>query len=198
MPQLILLTPSAVPTHMGRSVLEAYLDTHLPSFVSGTELSDITVLSIDSVTEKLKFNEFDLVELVVNPYNRVFLYYLVEVLHLNNPTSAQVTAAASVESFAQCVRTNSLPSSETFEKYFQNLSDPVLRDISKIDYILRAENIAVDLKTIPELAGRTDTAIFTADMPVGNTMYRGYYTDEIKAIVAEKLATDLANYGYAF
>jgi hypothetical protein len=198
MTQLILLTPSAVPTHMGRTVLEAYLGTHLPSFVSGTELSDIVVLSIDIVTEKLKFSEFDLMELVVNPYNRVFLYYLAEELNLNNPTSAQVTTAASVESFAQCVRTNSLPSSETFEKYFKNLSDPDLRDISKIDYILHAESIAVDLKAIPELVGRTDTAIFTTDMPVGNTMYRDYYTDEIKAIVAEKLALDLSNYGYTF
>jgi hypothetical protein len=198
MTQLILLTPSAVPTRMGRTILETYLDQHLPSFVSGIELSALDVLTIDTVTEKLKFSDFDLVELVVNPYNRVFLYYLTEELNLQNPTKAQVAAVASTEAFVQCVKKNSVTGYETYEKYFQNLSDPALRDISKINYILHAENIANDLKAIPELTDRTDTAIFTADMPVGNTMFREYYTDEIKAIVAEKLAIDLSNYGYTF
>lgn len=192
MKHTILLTPSSVPKNLGRYLIEAYLSTKIPSFVSGRQLHNdiLTHESIDEIF--LGTNDgIETIELVANPYNRVFLYYVHHYLGLSNPTVQAVAYAADIESFAEALET---ATHEMEERFFTNLSEH--RDPEKATYIVRVENIEEDLLAIPEVTSVDD--LFDKNSPVFNTMYREYYTDDLKALVAEKLAKDLAAYGYTF
>jgi hypothetical protein len=192
MKHTILLTPSSVPNNLGRYLVENYLYSKIPSFVSGRQLHNdiLTHEAIDEIFSGTS-DGIETVELVVNPYNRVFLYYVHHYLGLTNPTVEAVAYAADIESFAEAL-TAATPDMEG--RFFTNLSEH--RDPEKATYIVRAEHIEEDLLAIPEVTSIED--LFDKNSPMFNTMYREYYTDDLKALVAEKLDKDLTAYGYTF
>jgi len=78
-----------------------------------------------------------------------------------------------------------------------NLVDLYEDDTNKIDYIIHFEDVATDLKLIPEFADRTDTDLFSEAQEVA-ALYRDYYDDETKAEVESVYSKDIARYGYTF
>jgi hypothetical protein len=193
MKHTILLTPSAVPNFCGRQLLEAYLDANLPTFMSGTEVLESEPLTHAMINAKFEgtSSEVETIELVINPFNRVFLYYLVEQHLLVNPTAEEVAAVASKEEFASIVLN---AEGDMSDKLFTNISE--VRDQAVVTYKVRVDTLAQDLSAIPGLSVGED--VFDSNSPLCNNMYRDYYTDEVKAVVAQKLAGDIAVYGYTF
>jgi hypothetical protein len=192
MKHTILLTPSSVPKFLGRYLIETYLSDKIPSFVSGSRLHN-SILTHESIDDTFSGTSdgIETIELVVNPYNRVFLYYVHHYLDLINPTPEETANAATKETFVEAI-TNATTDME--ERFFTNLSEH--RDPEKATYIVRVENIEQDLLAIPEVTSVED--LFDKSSPLFNTMYREYYTDDLKALVEEKLAKDLTEYGYTF
>jgi hypothetical protein len=65
-----------------------------------------------------------------------------------------------------------------------------------VDFIGRYENLAADYAVVKERLS------LSADLPHTNRSshgsYRDYYTDETRAIVADRYARDIAHFGYRF
>ena len=67
-----------------------------------------------------------------------------------------------------------------------------------VDYVISVENYANDLKAIPELANEDTASAFSNMEFLYNNMYREYYNDATRAIIATVFAKDIAEYGYTF
>lgn len=201
-----LLKPP-LPSFYGRETLRAYFKSYTSNFIDyvdfenwfGFKNTAIPITEIDKVFDLSSTPELKTVGLVINPYARTFLSYLAFNMLLHGTplnTLEKVVQHGSKEHFKKFVL-NDLRNNRVDNSLSVNLVDLYEAGDIKINYIIRFEDVANDLKSIPEFADRIDTAIFTEAQAVA-ALYRDYYDDDIKQEVESVYGKDIAHYGYTF
>ena len=189
------LLNSIVPQNLGFDKLENFLSDKLQSsfvLLEG-EFEPETIITAEMLAESdtaSSISNLKTVDLRANSYNRVFLGYLSKVFK-DTPTANEIREQMNTENFHTYIQVIYDDSSSRKKINFADIRPLV-------DYVVSVENYANDLKAIPELANE-DTASALSNMEfLYNNMYREYYNDATKAIIASVFAKDIAEYGYTF
>lgn len=193
-----LIKQSTVQKRFGVELLEQYLKKELGEFFAElpSELEDTAgVMSDDDLStlhEQAGNGSVKLIDLTVNSYNRVFIYYLstIDGLYANS-SEQEVRQLATKKGFEDFM--SAFSSTDNGKKI--NRSSGIR---SKVDFVINAEVYATDLKKIPELANKDTQSALKDCVWLYNNMYRDYHTDETKAIVEQIYAQDIQTYGYTF
>jgi len=164
-----------------------------------------SISDIDTFFDLKDNAELKTVALVMNPYIRVFLSYIIYMNFYILKTDIPL------EQLAEHVKKNLQPINlDDLEKNSNAFkTDPtVLSSTNQVDLYessefkpdiyLRFESIAEDLKQIDDLKERTDTNIFDTLYQVTD-MYRDFFVDDgVRQMVETTFAKDFARYGYTF
>jgi hypothetical protein len=164
-----------------------------------------SISDIDTFFDLKDNAELKTVALVMNPYIRVFLSYIIYMNFYILKTDIPL------EQLAEHAKKNLQPINlDDLEKNLNAFkTDPTVLSYTdqvdlyestefKPDIYLRFESIAEDLKQIDDLKERTDTNIFDTLYQVTN-MYRDFFVDDsVRQLIEITFAKDFARYGYAF
>ncbi len=193
------------PHRYGIIQVSTLLKVHLSNFIDYTEFSSwfktsefsTTMENVNQIFDLGNTPEFKTISLIMNPYAKMFVCYLQE-LRETNPgieldTVEQIRIHASVESFQEFL---DVAVQRDIEIYKMNVVEQTELDSVKPSHVLRIENLAEDLKSIPELSN-IDTKLIDDVYPI-LSIYQEFYTDEAKEYVGHLYAKDLARYGYSF
>lgn len=189
------LLNSIIPQNLGFDKLENFLSDKLQSsfvLLEG-EFEPETIVTVEMLAESSAasaITNLKTVDLRANPYNRVFLSYLSKVFK-DAPTVNQIREQMNTENFHVYIQVRYVDDDSRKKMNFADIRPSV-------DYVISVENYANDLKAIPELANEDTTAALSNMEFLHNNMYRDYYSDETKAIIASVFAKDIAEYGYTF
>lgn len=189
------LLNSIIPQNLGFDKLENFLSDKLQSsfvLLEG-EFEPETIVTVEMLAESSAasaITNLKTVDLRTNSYNRVFLSYLSKVFK-DTPTVNQIREQMNTENFHVYIQVMHEDSSSRKKINFADIRPSV-------DYVISVENYANDLKAIPELANEDTASAFSNMEFLYNNMYREYYNDATRAIIASVFAKDIAEYGYTF
>lgn len=188
---------------IGKDVLTRILKVNVENFIDFSEVEkwfDIPkdLMALPDVDQTLDIStnpDFDIIALYVNPYVRVFSYYLTVAGFQSSATVNEIKLEISQEEF-----TNFVFDGLTKGKA-ANMNAPLSSlyqetDTLKIRYKIRYENILEDIKTIPGLEG-VNLHTLEECVAIAN-IYTEYYTDETKKEVESMYKDDFEAYGYTF
>ena len=188
---------------IGKDVLTRILKVNVENFIDFSEVEkwfDIPkdLMALPDVDQTLDIStnpDFDIIALYVNPYVRVFSYYLTVAGFQSSATVNEIKLEISQEEF-----TNFVFDGLTKGKA-PNMNAPLSSlyqetDTLKIRYKIRYENILEDIKTIPGLEG-VNLHTLKECVAIAN-IYTEYYTDETKKEVESMYKDDFEAYGYTF
>ena len=189
------LLNSIIPENLGFDKLENFLTEKLQSSLVTLEgeFEPSTIVTAEMIAESSAasaISDLKTIDLRANPYNRVFLSYLFKIFK-NTPTINEIRAQVNIDNFHAYVKARYGDSDSRKKMNYADIRPSV-------DYVISVENCDIDLKAIPELADEDTTVALKGMEFLYNNMYRDFYDDETKAIIASAFDKDIQTYGYTF
>jgi hypothetical protein len=192
------MLPSALPGPYLTDFMEA-CHTKLEHFMTAdTMMGEDKIIHLADIDESMNLVENDIktFAIKINPYKRIYLWYLdaVNIVHPDwvvDFTSLKGDFPRFVEEYLTVIP-------EFPKTYYdvQNSYPLYYGDTVEVDYLIEFDNFLEDVKQIPEFS--TDTINYLQQAQDDVSDYKDYYTDAAKAKVAEVFAIDIENYGYTF
>lgn len=187
---------STVPHSFGVDDLQAFLEEKIPGGIEKFEdvFGTDDIVTPQMVTEACGtkgITGLKTIDVITNPFNKVFIQYLAS-FYQRLPAVSEVTDMITPADFQEYVISKYGSGASTRKKINHSDIRPT------VDYLVKTESYAEDLKKIPELANVNTNLVFSGKDVLYNNMYRDYYNDETKELVRTTFASDLEKYSYTF